>query len=82
MTGRYTLALIFGAITTLSVFAGAIWLALFGGMVETDHTILFLSIALGPIAAVAVIAGYLVWWMVVFLITLVRPAPTDRPKGL
>ncbi|MBI5249263.1 MAG: hypothetical protein HY912_07195 [Desulfomonile tiedjei] len=77
MTGRRTLAMIFGAITTLVVFAGAMWLALFGGLVGTDHIILFVSIALGPIAAVAVIAGYLVWWLVLFLLTLVLPSSTN-----
>jgi hypothetical protein len=68
--------LIFGAITTFAIFAGAMWLAIFGGLVATEHTMLFISIALGPIAAVAVIAGYLVWWLVLFLLTLILPRAT------
>ena len=65
----------------MAVFVGALWLAMFGGFVRTDDIILFVSIALGPITAVAVIAGYLVWWMVLFLLTLVLPKTTDGPGG-
>ena len=70
-----------GGITTLVVFTGALWLALFGGIIETDHKILFVSIALGPIAVVAVIAGYLVWWMALFLLTLILPGSQDASDG-
>jgi hypothetical protein len=66
-----------GGITALVVFAGALWLAVFGGIIQTDHKILFVSIALGPIAVVAVIAGYLVWWMALFLLTLILPRAHD-----
>ncbi len=71
------LAMVVGGITTLVVFVGALWLVMFGGIVETDHIILFLSIGLGPIAVVAVIAGYLVWWLALFLLTLILPPAHD-----
>jgi hypothetical protein len=69
--------MVIGGITTLIVFAGALWLVMFGGIVETEHIILFVSIGLGPIAAVAVIAGYLMWWMALFLLTLILPRAQD-----
>ena len=81
MTRRHALAMIFGAATTVTVFAVAIWSAIFGGFVGSDHIIFFISVALGPIAAVAVIAGYLVWWLVLFLLTLLLPRTTDLSNG-
>ncbi len=81
MTPRRTLAMALGGITTLIVFGGALWLMIFGGFVEAEHIILFVSIGLGPIAAAAVIAGYMVWWMALFLLTLILPASHDDSDG-
>jgi hypothetical protein len=78
MTRTRLAGLIAGAIVTIAVFSGLLYLMLYGGFVESNHIMLFVSIALGPVAAVSVIAGYLVWWLVLFLLTLLNPDSTGR----
>lgn len=78
MTRTRLAGLIVGAIVTIAVFWGLLYLMLYGGFVESNHIMLFVSISLGPVATVSVIVGYLVWWLVVFLLTLLNPDSTGR----
>lgn len=71
MTRRRNIALIAGAATAMAVFLLAMWLLVFGGYYAGSQLLIFVSIAIAPVAMGAVIAGYAVWWLVLFLMTLV-----------
>jgi hypothetical protein len=71
MTRRRNIALIAGGATALLVFSLAMWVLVFGGYYTGSKLLIFASIALAPVAMGAVMAGYAVWWLVLFLITLV-----------
>jgi hypothetical protein len=49
------------------------WLLAFGGYFSDTEVMIFVSIGLGPVAMLAVIAGYAVWWLLVFLLSLFGP---------
>jgi uncharacterized membrane protein len=57
-------------------------LLIFGGYFAERHVIVYASIALGPVAAVSVMVGYAVWWLVLFFLSLIssdqRPADGSR----
>jgi hypothetical protein len=83
MTITQTIALVAGAVTTVVTFCIAMWLLIFGGLFPDNERLVFVSIALGPVAMFAVMAGYAVWWLVMFVLTLVLPSeePAERPRG-
>lgn len=55
---------------------------IFGGYVAEHQVIVYASIALGPVAAVSVMLGYAVWWMVLFVLSLIlsNEKPADGPR--
>jgi len=73
MTRTRTIALIAGGIVTIAVFVLAMWLMIFGGYFAEKEVLFHVSIALGPVAVVSVMAGYAVWWLVVFVMSLFAP---------
>ena len=73
MGPRRIIALTAGAVVTLITFVVIMGLLLFGGMVAEDRVIFYASLALGPVAMFAVMAGYAVWWMILFLLSLFLP---------
>ena len=77
MTTRAIVALAAGAVTTIVAFTAAMLLLIFGGYFADHELLVCVSIALGPIAMLAVMVGYAVWWMVLFLLSLVLS--TERP---
>jgi len=52
----------------------------FGGYFAGSELLIFASIALAPVAMCAVMAGYAVWWLVLFLLTLAG-RDRDLPDG-
>ena len=84
MTPRQTIALTAGAVTTFVVFIPAMALLYFGGYFGDHERLVYVSIALGPVAMFAVMIGYAVWWLVLFLLSLFLPAikpPESRTPG-
>jgi hypothetical protein len=77
MTTRAIVALAAGAVTTIAAFTAAMLLLIFGGYFADHERLVYVSIALGPVAMLAVMLGYAVWWMVLFLLSLVLS--TERP---
>lgn len=73
MTGRQIIALAAGAITTVIAFVVAMALLIFGGYYTGNELLVFVSIALAPVLMVAVMVGYAVWWLVMFLLSLFLP---------
>jgi uncharacterized membrane protein len=73
MTGRQIIALAAGAVTTVASFVAAMALLIFGGYYSGSELIVYVSMALGPVAMFAVIVGYAVWWLVMFVLSLVLP---------
>jgi hypothetical protein len=73
MTQRQTIALVAGTITMVAVFVAAMALLIFGGYYSGNELIVFVSICLAPVLLVAVMVGYAVWWLVMFLLSLVWP---------
>jgi len=73
MNGRQIIALAAGGITTVTAFVAAMALLIFGGYYSGNELIVFVSIALAPVLMVAVMLGYAVWWLVMFLLSLVLP---------
>ncbi len=80
MAPRQVIALTAGAVTTVVVFILAMALAFFGGDYAGHERLIFVSIALAPVAMVAVMVGYAVWWLVLFVLSLFLPAikPTEN----
>ncbi len=70
---RRTIALAIGTIITFSVFFAAIVLLVFGEYFSSRDMLVYLSIALGPVAMVSVMFGYAAWWLALFLMTLILP---------
>lgn len=58
---------------TLAVLVGAMGLIVLGGFFSEKDVLLFASLALAPVALVSVMAGYAVWWLVLFLLSLFFP---------
>jgi len=85
MTKTQTIALIAAAVTAVVTFCVAMWLLIFGGIFAEKERLVFVSIALGPVAMFAVMAGYAVWWLVMFVLSLVLPreeaAQRTRNRG-
>ncbi len=50
----------------------------FGEVFEASHRLIFASIAISPMAMFAVMLGYAVWWLVLFLLTLALPGEDPR----
>ncbi len=77
MTTRAIVALAAGAVTATVTFAAAMLLLIFGGYFAEHERLVCVSIAIGPVAMLAVMLGYAVWWMVLFLLSLILS--TERP---
>lgn len=73
MTPRAIVALTAGAVTTVVVFVVAMALLIFGGYFAAHERLIYVSIALAPVLMISVMAGYAVWWLVLFLLTLFLP---------
>jgi hypothetical protein len=64
------IGLVAGAVVTVAVLAAGLALLYFGGIVPERDRLIVTSIALAPLAMVAVMVGYGVWWGVVFFFAL------------
>lgn len=80
MTRRQMIALIVGGVATLACFALIMALLAFGYVLAGSDRIIVMSVALGPAAMLAVVFGYAVWWMTLFILTLF--AKNDTRTGL
>ena len=68
-----TIALVIGTIITVITFAFCMGALIFGGYFPDDRILIFASLALAPLAMLAVMVGYAVWWLILFLLTLFFP---------
>jgi hypothetical protein len=80
MTRNRTIALAAGAATCIASFIGMMWFLAFGNVVAESHRLLMVSLALGPVAVCAVVLGYSVWWLALFLLTLFLPSEGPVPE--
>lgn len=70
MTRTQIVALTAGALTALLVLGAALWLMIFGDVFPEKERLVMVFVALGPLAMCAVMAGYALWWLVMFMLTL------------
>jgi len=73
MTPRRIIATVAGAIATVLSFAAGMALLIFGNVVSSAHLLVSISVALAPLILCAFMVGYAVWWLVLFVLTLVLP---------
>jgi hypothetical protein len=81
MTARRIIALSAGGVTALATFAAGIALLLLGEYSSPGERIIFVSVALAPVAMLAAMVGYAVWWFVLFILTLVLPGPERQERS-
>lgn len=81
MTTRRIIALSAAGVTTVVVFVAGMAFLYFGGVFEASHRLIFVSIAVSPLAMVAAMLGYAVWWLVLFLLTLALPEENPGEKS-
>lgn len=60
-----------GSIATVSTFIAGLWLIIYGAMLPDSDIIFAVSLAISPLAVISVVAGFLVWWIFLFLLTLI-----------
>ncbi len=74
------IALVAGAVGTAAVFTAIMLMLIFGSAFAEKDRMVLVFVALGPVAVIAVMVGYSVWWGVLFLLTLfVDEKRDDRP---
>lgn len=72
-----------GGIITVATFVAGLWLMIYGNMFPDSDLIFLVSMALSPLAVVSVIAGFLVWWIFLFLLTLIwNDSPPEQGDEL
>jgi hypothetical protein len=81
MTARRIIALTAGAITALGSFTAGMALLLAGDYSSPGERIVFVSVALGPVAMLGAMLGYAVWWFVLFVLTLVLSAKEPQERS-
>ena len=77
MEARRTIALTVCTLVIIVSFAAIMGLIVFGGMVEQKKVLIYASIALGPVAMIAVMMGYAAWWLTMFFLSLFS---SNEPK--
>ncbi|MGB6066037.1 MAG: hypothetical protein WBG50_14650 [Desulfomonilaceae bacterium] len=84
MNTRQIIALAAGATIMIVAFIAAMVLLIFGGFYPDNELLVFVSIAIAPVAMFAVMAGYAVWWLVMFLLTLILPdySPGEEQQSI
>lgn len=84
MTRNRIIAMSSGGIITVATFVAGLWLMIYGNMFPDSDLIFLVSMAISPLAVVSVIAGFLVWWIFLFLLTLIwndsPPEQGDEPN--
>jgi high-affinity Fe2+/Pb2+ permease len=70
MKRRRLIAMLIGGAVSGVFFTAGMLLMVYGGEYSTGRRIVFISIGIGPLAAVSVMVGYAVWWPALFLMSL------------
>lgn len=70
MSRNRIISLCLGGIVAVVTFATGLWMMIFGALFPQSDLIFVVSLAISPLAVVAVVAGFLVWWICLFLLTL------------
>jgi len=73
MSRNRTIALVVWVVVTAAVFVSAMAFLIVGDYFAEKHRIVMVSIAIAPVALVAAMVGYAVWWLVMFLLTFFLP---------
>ncbi|MBI5569863.1 MAG: hypothetical protein HY914_07960 [Desulfomonile tiedjei] len=73
MTPRRIIATAAGALATVVSFSAGLALLIFGNVISSAHLLVTISVALAPLILCAFMVGYAVWWLVLFILTLVLP---------
>ncbi len=74
------ISLVVGGVATLATMVGCMAVLLFGRDYQAHERIIVGSIALAPVALISAMAGYAVWWAVMFLMSLFVPDNTPEAK--
>ncbi len=77
MTRNRCIALVVWSVVTLAVFVVGMGLLIVGDYVAEEHRVTMVSIAIGPVAMIAAMVGYGVWWLVMLVLSLLLPE--ERP---
>ena len=77
MSRNRAISLFLGGIVAAATFATGLWMMIFGSLFPQSDLIFVVSLAISPLAVVAVVAGFLVWWICLFLLTLIWSDSTN-----
>jgi hypothetical protein len=80
MSRNKIISIVVGAIVAIATFVALLWLMIFGDMIPKSDLIFMVSLAISPLAVISVIAGFLVWWVCLFLLSLLWNDP-GGPAG-
>jgi hypothetical protein len=81
MTRNWIIAFTLGTITTSVAFVGGIWLLISRSDLTGGKLLFYVSVAIAPLAMVAVMVGFGVWWMIMFLLTLFASERNESKDG-
>lgn len=83
MSRNKIIAISLGGLAAAATFIAGMWMMIFGAMFPQSDVLFAVSLAISPLAVVAVVVGYLVWWVCLFLLTLlwVEPNPESNNEA-
>lgn len=85
MSARRIISLSIGALVSVATLTAGLAFIFLGDYYPFKDRLIVASVALAPLVMVAVMIGYSVWWLMLFLLTLVLPSEKGseenaRPK--
>jgi uncharacterized Tic20 family protein len=81
MSRNRTIALVVWVVVTVALFIVGMVLLIFGAYFPEKDRIIMVSIAIAPVAMVAAMVGYGVWWLVLFVLSLFFPEESSDQSG-
>jgi hypothetical protein len=81
MSARRIISLSIGALVSLATLTAGLAFIFLGDYYAPKDRLIVASISLAPLALVSVMVGYAVWWLVLFLLTLVLPGGDRENSG-
>jgi hypothetical protein len=70
MEWRQIIPLTMAAVVTFVSFIAGLLILIYGDFFKQNEILIYVSIAIGPLAVSATAIGYAVWWFATFIITL------------
>ncbi len=81
MSRNRLISIAIGGLVTIVTFVAGLWIIVFGAMFPQSDLIFVISLAISPLAVVAVVAGFLVWWICLFFLTLIFGDSDSNPDS-